>query len=192
MTPDQDTLYWLLVAQAVASFLIHFGFILARPGWRHRLVEGKEGPSAWLIGLGVFGFYTLLGLNLALPATFHRFTWPFQWWLAIPGMLLLLAQLLYLVLAHRALGSSWSGSIFTYEGQKLVTSGIYAHVRHPIYVGVLFWALGAILVGHNVLFLWLLVAAAGVVLRVQAEERNLTDQFGDEWREHRKRTRMFL
>lgn len=192
MTPGTDTLNWILVAQAVAAFLIHGGFILARPGWRHRLIEGKEGVSFYLIVGGLFGFYALLSLNLVFPEAFLRYAWPFQWWLFIPGLVLLLTQLVMLVLAHLVLGNSWSGSIFTYEGQKLVTSGIYAHVRHPIYAGVFFWAIGAILVGHNALYLWLLLAATGVLLRVRAEERNLAAHFGDSWLEHRKRTRMFL
>ncbi|NOZ01636.1 MAG: isoprenylcysteine carboxylmethyltransferase family protein [Deltaproteobacteria bacterium] len=192
MEPDSITVYRLLVAHAAAAFAIHGGFILARPGWSRRLVEGSEGVSFYLIIGGIAAFYASLFLCLISPESVAAFSWPFSWWLFIPGCALLALQLLFMFAAHLSLGRSWSGSVFTYDGQELVTTGIYAHVSHPIYAGVVFWAAGALLTGHNALFLTLVPAAVGVVIRIRAEERHLQDRFGDAWTRHRKKTRTFL
>jgi protein-S-isoprenylcysteine O-methyltransferase Ste14 len=80
--------------------------------------------------------------------------------------------------AYRALGASHSPWSTPLEGGRLVTSGIYRRVRHPIYLG---WCLasvgGALLSGS---LLGLAVAAALTTFydrRARAEERLLAARY---------------
>jgi len=53
------------------------------------------------------------------------------------GTVLLLAGLLFTVLARRHLGGNWSGTVTLKQDHTLTRSGPYRFVRHPIYTGIL-------------------------------------------------------
>ena len=92
--------------------------------------------------------------------------------------------------AHAALGRYWSDSVQLREGHKLITSGIYRHIRHPMYT--FGWLLGI----AQALLLWNWIAGlSGVVsfaliyfLRVPREEQMMIDQFGEKYRAYMNRT----
>jgi protein-S-isoprenylcysteine O-methyltransferase Ste14 len=72
--------------------------------------------------------------------------------------------------------------------QRLVTSGIRRHVRHPIYLGhfceLLAWSIGT---GLLVVYAMTVFAAITGVLMVRREDRELEERFGDEYRDYRRR-----
>ncbi len=78
-------------------------------------------------------------------------------------------------------------------GHALCVDGPYRFVRHPIYLAVDLWALGsalafpgaATLVGAGAVFV-------GGDLRSRAEERLLTEVFGDDYRAYAARARRLL
>ena len=72
--------------------------------------------------------------------------------------------------------------------QQLVTTGIRARVRHPIYLGhlceILGWCLGTGLIPLYVLALFA-VSTGAIMIRM--EDRELEARFGDAYREYRAR-----
>ena len=74
-----------------------------------------------------------------------------------------------------------------YEEQRLVTDGPYAHVRHPMYLGLLLVALGGILIYRTWTFVFFLGNFPGVANRARLEERALKEAFGDEWEKYKRR-----
>ena len=89
-----------------------------------------------------------------------------------------------------ALGRRFSALVAIQQGHRLVTGGLYAHVRHPSYLGLLVNAVG---LRADVPF------AAGphyrgadrpvpLIARMDAEERLLEETFGEEYRAYRART----
>ena len=64
-------------------------------------------------------------------------------------------------------------------------TGMYRHVRHPIYVGwlVVLWATPTMSVSH---LIFALGSTAYIVLGVTLEERDLVDHFGDEYKEYQR------
>jgi protein-S-isoprenylcysteine O-methyltransferase len=96
--------------------------------------------------------------------------------------------------AAAVLGGYYSRTLLVTKDQKLVTSGPYARVRHPGYLGsILLWCGFAILSGN-------LVTAASLpfmfvviyLYRISAEERMLSQEFGAEYAEYRGRTRRLV
>ncbi|KAI9659340.1 MAG: hypothetical protein M1821_001598 [Bathelium mastoideum] len=76
------------------------------------------------------------------------------------------------------------------EGHELVTSGIYAVLRHPSYFGFFWWAVGTQLVLGNCICL---IAYFGVLWRffghrIQKEEKALLEFFGDEYANYKAKT----
>lgn len=73
---------------------------------------------------------------------------------------------------------------------RLVSSGIYAYMRHPGYMGWFWWSIGTqILLGNPICTLGF--AYAGYLFfsdRIRFEEEKLVEFFGDEYVRYRART----
>lgn len=80
------------------------------------------------------------------------------------------------------------------RSSHLVTSGIFAASRHPMYLGMVLILGGlAVLLGTLAPFVVVLVFAVLLELRfIGAEERMLAETFGDSWQGYRKRVRRWL
>jgi len=80
------------------------------------------------------------------------------------------------------------------KGRELVTDGPYSMVRHPLYVFSLIGAVGIGLASENLLVLALIVIfyLSYYPFTILAEERKLTNKFGEVYLEYAKRTPRFL
>ncbi|MBS1840242.1 MAG: isoprenylcysteine carboxylmethyltransferase family protein [Acidobacteria bacterium] len=106
--------------------------------------------------------------------------------LRIAGLALLGVGLILLTLARIQLGNSFS---MKPEATELVTHGLYARIRNPIYVfGTLVIAGLALYISMPFLLLAFLVVIPLQVVRAMAEARVLEEKFGEEYRAYRART----
>lgn len=87
------------------------------------------------------------------------------------------------------LGSRFSGLVAIQPGHRLVTSGIYALIRHPSYLGLLVNALGWALVFRSSVGVVLVgLTLVPLVARILSEERLLRGHFGAEYDAYASRT----
>ena len=113
----------------------------------------------------------------------------FQW----IGVLLCASGLCLMVASLASFGSSFRVGIDTEHPSSLITWGIFAYTRNPIYV-----AFGAVLLGEFLIqprWLLLLYLAAGIALfhrQVLREEAYLQRQYGAEFTAYRARVRRYL
>jgi protein-S-isoprenylcysteine O-methyltransferase Ste14 len=77
-------------------------------------------------------------------------------------------------------------------GHRLIVSGPYARVRHPMYLAVMIAALGSMLLYRTWATLGFAVLMLGLVVRARREERVLAQEFGQEWREYAARVPAWL
>jgi protein-S-isoprenylcysteine O-methyltransferase Ste14 len=102
-------------------------------------------------------------------------------WIRWLGAPLLVAGLLVIGWGVRSLGRNLTPGIEPPAGGSLVTSGAYAHIRHPIYAGVVLLITGYALVWSN----WTLALIVGFITlqyfeaKARAEERWLSQKFPD-------------
>ena len=81
--------------------------------------------------------------------------------------------------ARLHLGALWSGRITRKEGHKVVDTGPYGLVRHPIYTGILTAALATmILRGNTHAILGFALLVLGYWMKARLEERFLREQLG--------------
>jgi protein-S-isoprenylcysteine O-methyltransferase Ste14 len=150
---------------------------------------------------GFFRFFAweailaLVMLNLDL-----WFVDPFSWNQLIAWFLLLIS--IYLVYQGLRLlkekgqpeGQRADRALFDFEKTtRLVTTGIYRFIRHPLYSSLLFLAWGAFFKDLS-LFSGTLVVLATIflVLTARADEAECIRYFGSEYLEYRKHTKLFI
>lgn len=101
---------------------------------------------------------------------------PFRW-LPILGSVLLSIGLLWSLWSLRTLGRSFS---VLAQARKVIRSGPYAVVRHPLYFGELVAALGVVLLTPSLGTALLWLALAGLqVFRMQHQEAVLEENLDD-------------
>lgn len=76
---------------------------------------------------------------------------------------------------------------------KLVKSGIYGYIRHPLYLSVFLFGTGIMLKDlHSVQLSLGTINLIAVFLTAKIEENEMIAKFGDEYREYMKETKMFI
>ncbi|MGN6368076.1 MAG: SpoIIE family protein phosphatase [Phycisphaerae bacterium] len=103
------------------------------------------------------------------------------------GMWVALGGLAFAVWARVHLGKYWSSAVSLKEGQRVVRTGPYEIVRHPIYTGISTGALGTAIAGGTLdgFVGWALILG-GYLLKLRREEAVLTKELGEEYSRYRE------
>jgi protein-S-isoprenylcysteine O-methyltransferase Ste14 len=109
--------------------------------------------------------------------------------LRLVGLTIAFASAAFAAWAMWSLGRSYGIRLDVFESHSLKTDGPYALVRHPMYLGIVLFHLGASLALQSAL---LLVATAVFVVpftavRIGAEEKVLKDAFGERYLRYAER-----
>ncbi|MBI4769140.1 MAG: isoprenylcysteine carboxylmethyltransferase family protein, partial [Chloroflexi bacterium] len=109
----------------------------------------------------------------------------------VAGTLLYFPGIALYLWGYRALGdmfglSSGFGAAL-YQGHRLIERGPYRIVRHPMHLGVILAAWGALLIFWTRAMLLFAPAVLGVVVRARREDQLLVREFGAAWQEYRER-----
>ncbi len=181
---------WLL--GIVAWFVIRYPF--ERRAKRVKVLrDARTRSDRTALALAFFGLAVLPGFYVAtgIPQTTDYV--PSVWAIAIGTVILLLALWVFRR-SHKELGRNWSITLEIREKHKLVTSGPYAFVRHPMYTSFLLMALSQALLLAN----WL-VGPMGLIglailffLRVNKEERMMLENFGPQYQDYMTRTKRII
>jgi protein-S-isoprenylcysteine O-methyltransferase Ste14 len=109
-----------------------------------------------------------------------------RYWIAVALVVLGLG---FSIWARVVLAGNWSGWVTVKEGHELIQRGPYAHIRHPIYTGVLLALLGSGLAAGQLRGLVAFVIAfAGLFFKLRTEERVMQREFGERYSAYRARS----
>src|SRR5262252_6259248 len=167
--------------------------ILIRRAGTRAMHFGRIDKTDYLIPpFALFYFYTVFAAAFELPtvSTQRFFESEAVAWV---GVVLCFAGLTLLLLTLISFGKSFRVGIDIDHPDKLVTTGVFAFSRNPIYLAFGFVLLGQFLVFPN----WVLLVylAAGIWLfhrQVLREEAFLRQQYGQEYAEYCNRVRRYL
>ncbi len=107
--------------------------------------------------------------------------------LFLAGAVITTAGLAFAVWARVHLGENWSANITLKEGHRLIRSGPYALVRHPIYTGLLLGMLGTAIALDQVRgLLALAILSASLWRKLRMEEKWMREEFGEEYRQYQR------
>lgn len=154
--------YWLIAARG------------AKPTqWREARAE------QWSHGLPAVLALILLVAPRLLPLPVAHFL-PLDPAFPLVGTILTAAGIGIAVAARRQLAGNWSAAVEIKEGHALIRSGLYRHVQHPIYSGILLAVPGtAIVLGLWQSLLGFALLLLAFVLKSRHEEARLRAAFPD-------------
>jgi protein-S-isoprenylcysteine O-methyltransferase Ste14 len=76
---------------------------------------------------------------------------------------------------------------------KLVTTGLYKYIRHPMYASLLFLGWGMFLKEINLISIIIIsVISISVFLTCKVEEKEMIAKFGEEYRQYMKKTKYWI
>ena len=148
-------------------------------GWRESGLLALAFLGLWVIP----AIYALTGF----PAALDR---PLIPAIAILGIVMLCAALFLFYRSHADLGKNWSISLEIRSEHRLVSTGIYRFIRHPMYSSFFLMAVAQLLLLPN----WFagITGLVGVgmlyAFRIRQEERMMMERFGAEYRDYMTRT----
>jgi protein-S-isoprenylcysteine O-methyltransferase Ste14 len=108
-------------------------------------------------------------------------------------MFLILIGFILFLLSLAAFGKSWRVGIDSKNPGKLVTNGIFSITRNPIFVYIDFYFIGTALINTNILFiLFAVIVIIGLHYQILQEEKFLSNFYGEEYSEYKKRVRRYI
>jgi len=121
---------------------------------------------------------------------------PFHAGMLVAGSLLYFPGMCFTLWGRLVLGNNYFVSTGfgaqLFAGHKLVTSGPFAIVRHPMYTGIFLAALGSLLIYSTWTTLLFALFAPMFSIRARREERALAIEFGEKWKEYCQRVPPFV
>jgi protein-S-isoprenylcysteine O-methyltransferase Ste14 len=157
-----------------------------------RVRDARRGDLPWLMPVALGSL--VLPLMYALTPWLQRFDAALPLPVRVAGLPVLVAGLALFHRSHADLGAWWSATLEIRQGQPLVTRGVYARLRHPMYLAILLISLAQALLLRNALAGWGALAAFALLLivRLPREERLMAQHFGADWAAYRARTGALL
>jgi protein-S-isoprenylcysteine O-methyltransferase Ste14 len=131
---------WMFIASLVFYLLVVFiYFIIKDPETleKRSKLSQEKGDALYLTVVGV-----IFLAAMALPVLDQRFGWTnmAMWisWIGF-GLLILSYFILFLVMRENSYASK---GLRIHEGQKIIDTGLYALVRHPMYIAAILMSIG--------------------------------------------------
>ena len=155
--------------------------------------------GSWLRSPWFYLGSSILFLSLAylgwkpLPGTVSPSS---RFWMLALGSLLFFPGMCFLLWARLTLGKNYFVSTGfgaqLFKDHQLVRNGPYAIVRHPMYMGLFFAAVGSLLIYATWTTVYFALFAPLTLVRARREEQALAEEFGDLWQGYCRRVPAFF
>jgi protein-S-isoprenylcysteine O-methyltransferase Ste14 len=185
---ESATWTWIDVVWSLVGILWLLAAFWSKP------IVRRQSNLSWLFHIIIMAaglfllFYPSSGMGVLGARMF-----PEQAWIDWASLVIVIAGCSFALWARVWLGSNWSAAPAVKQDHKLIRSGPYAVVRHPVYAGFLLAALGTVLavgevrglVGFGLLFFeWL--------RKARAEEKFMEEQFGNDYAFYRREVKQLI
>ena len=185
---------------SVCAFVLFVAMVLIRAAILRRrgirvLVFGQTDKSDFiLVPLVLAIAYTTLARTFGLPIwdVLIRPLWRSELpgWI---GLVFCVAALAGFAFTLMSFGDSFRVGIDTNKPDKLITRGMFAISRNPIYVCFLLFFTGLFLIHCNIVIaVAIILFALAIHRQILREEKFLVEHYGEEYESYRKKVRRYL
>jgi protein-S-isoprenylcysteine O-methyltransferase Ste14 len=179
---------FFILLLALLAMRVYFAVKVRRSGGRlmpdEQAARREGGRGAIILRSGLFlALLAFLVMYFLGAAWMEAFSIPLSGWLRWFGFTLGLFSVAFWTWTQIHLDTQWSAQLQLKEDHHLVITGPYAHIRHPLYLAMMGWAVSVSFLTAN----WIFVAVCalsvfGIVSRVPKEEQMMIEAFGDEYK----------
>ena len=188
-------------------FIVYFGIafvakslMVAKRIGKNPLVLPKDDSAYGLIGryfkltlIFMFVYVLLFAFVPKLYSTFLPITQLDTLILKYIGLGLLAFALSWTIIAQGHMKNSWRIGIDTETKTELITTGLFAHSRNPIFFGMIGSLAGLFLTTPNALTgLFLIVGYLLIQIQIRLEEEFLASQHGQNYLTYKQKVRRFI
>ncbi len=190
-----DFMRWVILIELIGVLGIARGIWAGAQLGDKKGREWKESKLAFIVmaGLGFLIiplFVIYLGFPTVLPWMYMGLPEVVRW----VGFVASIIVCIFLLWVFKTIGKAGSKHLIVSEEMKLVTTGPYTRVRHPMYSLFMLYSIIWFLItdhwGISAIFFGLMLFI--VFVRTSEEEKVLIEKFGDEYRQYMERTSRYL
>ena len=189
----EEVIYKITLAILLIGFFLVRAPSVMKASKTEKTEEKKPSRERFMVFLNFIGMM-LIPFVYILTAWLDAFNYPLPELIRLFGIALNISGLIFLTWIHRSLGQHWSMMLKLGEEHKLVTTGPYSRIRHPMYTYFYILVISTALISSNVIVgvLGILFWTCLYIIRINDEEEMLIQEFGDEYREYIERTGRLL
>jgi protein-S-isoprenylcysteine O-methyltransferase Ste14 len=196
----ETTFRWafLVLLAALLVMRFYFMFKVRRAGERlmpdDQAVAREGGRGVFVVRvIAFFALMAFLVMYLIGAKWIDAFLFPLPGWLRWVGFAIGLVTVAFWTWVQVTLDTQWSAQLQLQKEHRLITTGPYSRIRHPLYVGMLGWSFSLLLLTANWIFVAVCVLSAGGLLyRIPTEEQMMIEAFDEEYKAYMKRTGRFF
>lgn len=181
------------VIGVIAWFLVRLPFQIRARKTSVADARRRTAREMILLSISTFGLGVVPAIYVAtgFPSAASYAPAPIQ---VAAGVVVFLAALWLFWRTHRALGRQWSVTLELREKHRLITTGVYERVRHPMYTAFFLWAFAQALLLPNLVAGLSGLVGFGILFfcRVGEEEAMMREAFGGEYDAYCARTKRIL
>jgi protein-S-isoprenylcysteine O-methyltransferase Ste14 len=185
----EEIYYRIILAVLIITFFVIRSPSVRKASKNEKTIEKKPKRERFLVFLNFVGM-------VGIPFIYILTTWLDFFALWIPeffrwiGIVFCIGGFILLIWIHRTLGEHWSMVLELGENQKLVTTGPYSRIRHPMYTFFYIFVISTALISANLFvgFFGIGVWTLLYVVRINDEEEMLIEEFGEEYEKYITRT----
>jgi protein-S-isoprenylcysteine O-methyltransferase Ste14 len=184
------TIFWLMVGLRVTASRRRGGNAPAPEG--SGIGSSRATLAIAFVTITMSMYYVVLIAWWVRPTLAGPLVLPSSWLFELIGVATIGVGLTLVAWAY-AVFDSFRFRAVVGAGHELCTRGPFAHLRHPIYTGLIMLYLGSFLLVPRLLFgLQALINAVAYDYRARVEEGVLAEAFGPDYRHYADHTRRFV
>jgi protein-S-isoprenylcysteine O-methyltransferase len=165
-------------------------FMNLRQRRKNNAITTNDKGSLWLL----YGLITLgYTLSFSIGATKIGRMYPWNTFFAI-GMALVVIGFIIRIFSILTLKQYFTYSVAKVENQKVISTGLYKFIRHPGYLGqfIIFMGISISISNWLSILLMMIPITLGYLYRIKVEEKFMTDQLGEDYKNYQDRTKRII
>jgi protein-S-isoprenylcysteine O-methyltransferase Ste14 len=156
-----------------------------------KMSAGSDWYVMPLISIGFITAFVYPAIEKRFEGTWGLYPFPIPWWAEIIGLAIMVFGFTFVMVAM--VQNAYASKILDInKDQKLIDTGLYGKIRHPLYSGAIFWVLGTPLaLGSVIALAGSILVIISLVIRIKPEEDMLIKGM-EGYKEYRERVKYRL